>query len=237
MTAAPASASRTGEKDTLEFWAPRRALTLDAARKHSVRVRFARRVLILAAAALAGSLVWYFVAAPKQITPTDSPDETVKMVNPIYKGRTADGLAYRITASDAVRFIDSPDEVQLSAPVLNFRRNAGAQESVLLAEQGIYNTQAQILELRQNVDLSTDNGYACQTSHARVDVSGKRIEGDEAISCQGAFGQAGGNAYEINEAYTEYVFKNGITARINPKVTDQVLAGADNAGTDKERED
>jgi len=162
-------------------------------------------------------LLWYFVNAPKSMPSEDNPDETVKMIGPVYKGRTSDNLPYRITADEAVRFIQNPDETKLVNPVLNFLRSSGAEESIVLAASGLYNAETQVLELRTDVNLKTDDGTVCKTTHARIFVKVKRIEGAEPIDCAGGFGRARGNAYEINENYTEFVFKQGMTAHIMPE--------------------
>lgn len=223
MTVSSLHNNPNGDGHALQFWEPRRALTLDAARRHSAFVRQARYVLIGFAVLLAAMLAWYFIQAPKPIPPTDNPEETVKMVNPVYKGRTSDGLPFRLTASDAVRFVKDPDEVKLSDPVLNFLRSDSVTESVIVAASGVYDSANQVLELNRDVNLETDDGYTCDTSHARVFVKGKRIEGDEPIACTGEFGVASGNAYEINDNYTEYVFKNGMKARIVPEKAEEAL--------------
>ena len=220
----------------LQFWEPRRALTLDAARKHSIFVKRARYALIGFALLLAGMLAWYFFTAPPPIPPSDNPEETVKMVNPVYKGRTSDGLPYRLIASDAVRFVQNPDDVNLTDPVLNFLRKEGVEESLINAASGQYDSAQQILELRENVTLKTDNGYVCTSSHARVFVKGKRIEGDEPISCSGDFGVVSGQAFEINDNYSEFVFKNGMTGRIIPENADQVLTPDDDPANTEGRQ-
>ena len=212
---------------TSQFWEPRRTLTLDAARRHSAFVKLVRRVLVGLSGLLVAALLWYFVNAPKSVARPDNPDETVKMVNPIYKGRTADGLPYRITSNEAVRLVGNPDEVNLSSPVLNFFREEDAGKSVVLAATGIFNSKDQILELSEDVNLNTDDGYNCLTGHARVFVKGKRIEGDQEILCTGDFGRASGHAYEINDSYTEFVFKDGMTARLNPEKADEVFVPTD----------
>ena len=206
----------------LAFWEPRRALTLDAARRHSAFIRYARLVLIGFSGLLALLLLWYFINVPKPQQQPDNPDETVKFINPIYKGRTADGLPYRISADEAVRFIQTPDDTKLLNPVLNFLRERDAKESIVLALNGLYNAETQELVLRQDVHLQTDDGYDCKTSHARIFVKDKRIEGDEAIACSGSFGSAQGNAYEINDDYSEFVFKGGMTAVIIQEKTEEV---------------
>lgn len=226
MSITSVNETNNGDGHALQYWEPRRALTLDAARRHSVIVRRARYFLLGFAFLLVAMLVWYFINAPKPMTPTGNSEETVKMVNPVYKGRTSDSLPYRINADEAIRYFARPDEVNLLNPVLNFLRTEGAAESVIVAASGLYNNTDQVLELRQEVQLDTDNGYRCKTSHARVFVKGKRIEGDEPIECSGDFGAVSGNAFEINEEYTEFVFKNGMSGLIIPDETDD-LFGSD----------
>jgi len=211
----------------LAHWEPRHVLSLDAAKRHSSFIQNARLVLVAFSGILLLILLWYFISAPKPRPQEDNPDETVKMINPVYKGRTADNLPFRITADEAVRFLQSPDDTKLLNPVLSFLRSSEVEESMVLALTGLYNSETQVLELRQEVHLKTDDGYDCQTSHARIFVKGKRIEGDEAISCTGQFGRVAGAAYEINDNYSEFMFKGGMTALIVPKKTNGALVPAD----------
>ena len=216
------SLSRNGH--ALAHWEPRHALSLDSARRHSLFIRKARLALMVFSSILILILLWYFISTPKPKPPEDNPDETVKMVNPVYKGRTADNLPFRITADEAVRFIQNPDETKLVNPVLNFLRSSEAKESQVLALTGLYNSETHVLELQQDVHLNTDDGNDCSTSHARIFVKEKRIEGDEAIACTGKFGRVAGSSYEINDNYAEFVFKGGMTARIIPETIDDIIA-------------
>jgi len=230
MTTASAETQKTtqgGNGHALAHWEPRHVLSLDAAKRHSAFIRGARLVLMVFSGVLLLVLLWYFISTPKPKPQEDNPDETVKMINPVYKGRTADNLPFRITAEEAVRFIQKPDETKLVNPVLNFLRSGVVDESIVLALTGLYNSETQVLELHQDVHLKTDDGYDCKTSHARVFVKGKKIEGDEAIACTGRFGRVEGNAYEINDNYAEFVFKGGMTALILPEQADEVLTPAD----------
>ncbi len=215
--------NQTRNGHALAHWEPRHALSLDAAKRHSVFIRYVRFVLMGFSGFLVLVLLWYFISTPKPKPQEDNPDETVKMINPVYKGRTSDNLPFRITAAEAVRFLQQPDETKLVNPILNFLRSGGAEESMVLALTGLYNSETQVLELNQDVNLKTDDGYDCKTGHARVFVKGKRIEGDMAIACTGNFGQVSGNAYEINDNYAEFVFKNGMTALIIPEKADDAL--------------
>lgn len=228
MTTTGAQNNQSGKTpDTgIEAWMPQRAMTLDAARRHSSFVRGARRVLFVSAASLVGVLGWYFVNAPETLTPTASATESVKMVNPIYKGRTLDGLGYRIAADVATRYTQNADELKLAKPILSFSRIHGAQDSIVYADIGVYNNKTQVLELQDNVLLNTDDGYLCNTNQSRVFVKGKRIEGEKTIDCMGSFGTTSGNAYEISDKYSQLVLKEGMKARFVPDQEQADLRGA-----------
>jgi len=136
------------------------------------------------------------------------------MISPKYRGRTTDGLPFFLTADTAVRTLANRDEVELENPILEFIRENGAEASLVVAETGTYDDVNKILNLRTAVNLNTDDGYSCKTTHARIFARDKRIEGDERIECDGSFGIVNGNAYEINDNYKVFVFKNGMDAII-----------------------
>ncbi len=201
----------------LAIWAPKGTLSLAHAHRHTRFVRRLRLVLIGLSVSLLAALAWFFLSVPKTALPVENTGETVKMIHPVYQGRTSDGLPYRIIADEAVRLIKAPTQTQLVSPILNFLREKGAKESRITARTGSYNAETQVLELHQNVHLKTDDGNDCRTSHARIFVKAKRVEGDEPIRCTGSFGKIFGNAFEINDDYKEFVFKDGTKMHLTPE--------------------
>lgn len=220
--------------EALGLWEPKRTLTLEAARRHSARIKFLRQLLIALAVLLVLALVWQFATRQSSFIQEDNPEETVKMINPRYSGRTKDGLPYKLTAKFATREVQSDSLVKLTEPVLHFMRDKGAEESMVIAKSGTYDDVNQVLDLRTEVDLKTDDGYHCITTHARVFTKEKRIEGDERIECTGNFGEANGNAYEILDDYKIFVFKNGMDAVIKRTVQSEENEIEDAIGTDLE---
>jgi len=200
--------------EALGLWEPKRTLTLEAARRHTDRVRRMRYVLMILAVAMIILLAVQFVAQPRPDILEDDPTESVKMVNPRYSGRTGDGLPFYLPADTATRRLADRDLVELDKPVLEFIRESGMESSFVVAKSGTYNDVKKILELVTDVNLETDDGYACQTTHARVFAQDKRIEGDAPIACQGNFGTVDGTTYTIEDNYRTFVFKDGMTALI-----------------------
>lgn len=210
--------------DALGLWEPKRSLTLEAARKHSARVRGLRKLLLAASAALVGFIGWQFINQPAGFKLVDNPSETVRMVNPKYSGRTRDGLPYYLTASAAVRSASTSTAVDLTAPVLNFYRAIGAEPSNVTAAEGVYDDVENILSLSDTVKLGTDDGYNCETNAAKIFTKDKRISGNAPITCLGSFGDVAGNSYTITEDYTVFTFADGMNATITRE-------GADDSGS------
>ena len=214
MNSAVISTDGHAASEALGLWEPKRTLTLEAARKHSARIKFMRRLLLTLCLGLAAYLIYEFATQSNTPFIEDVSTESVRMVNPKYRGRTTDGLPFYLTADTAIRTLANRNEVELQNPVLEFIREKGAQASIVIAETGTYDDLKKILNLRTAVDLNTDDGYNCKTTHARIFAKEKRIEGDERIECNGSFGVVNGNAYEINDNYKVFVFKNGMDAVI-----------------------
>ncbi len=215
MNSAAISSGDHQVSEALGLWEPKRTLTLEAARRHSKRIKLMQRVLMAVSACLVLYLVFQFATQGKTIIIEDNPTESVKMINPRYSGRTDDGLPFYLTALSATRMLTNRTEVMLEKPVLEFLRDNGASASFINADTGTYDDVNKVLNLRTAVDLKTDDGNFCVTTHARIFAREKRIEGDERIECKGNFGIVNGNAYEINDNYKVFVFKSGMDAVIN----------------------
>lgn len=217
VTTSPAhdnAANSHAVSDALGLWEPKRTLTLDAARRHSVRIRLFRKILITTAAGLVAVVAWQFINQPAGFDLVDNPEETVRMVNPKYSGRTADGLPYYLTAAEGVNHANTSTSFNLTSPVLNFYRVPGAEPSTVTALQGVYDDMEKILNLSDDVRLVTDDGYSCLTRESKIFTKDKRISGNAPISCTGSFGDVNGNSYTITQDYTAYTFADGMSATI-----------------------
>ena len=211
MTSTPTSHSAS---EALGLWEPKRTLTLDAARRHSARIKMIRRILIIISIIAAAIVVWNFSQRSSVVLQEINPTESARMGNPRFSGRTGDGLPYKLTAAQAVRLNNAANDIELEDPRLEFFREAGADTSLVLAKSGLYNDVTQILNLKTDVDLTTDDGNHCVTTHARIFTIENRLEGDEYIKCDGSFGVITGQSYDIFENYKTFKFKNGMTAQL-----------------------
>ena len=198
--------------EDLGLWEPKRTLTLEAALAHTKRIKVLRFLLIALSAVLVGVLIWQCLSDKGGTEPVNDPTESVKMVNPRYSGRTGDGLPFYLIADTAIRRRTDRNTVLLASPVLEFVRDAGVDVSTVISDTGSYNDMSKVLELETDVNLETDDGNTCDTTHARIFNVEKRIEGDKAISCFGEFGMVNGESYSIEDSYKTFIFKDGMTA-------------------------
>ena len=221
----PASERRVSED--LGLWEPKRALTLEAARTHTLRIKRLRYILVGLAAALIAVLIWQFMSDRRAPDWNNDPTESVKMVQPRYSGRTGDGLPFYLIADTAVRRMKTSNIITLENPVLKFNRDETVESSAVIAKDGSYNDIDKILDLRRDVNLETDDGNICDTHHARIFNIEKRIEGDEPIACIGEFGAVNGKSYAIENDYKTFIFKDRMTA----KLTQSETAAEDDEGS------
>jgi len=229
--AIPAAPDRRVSED-LGLWEPKRALTLEAARAHTRRIQLFRKILIGISAALIVVLIWQFMSDRGGFDPINDPTESVRMENPRYSGRTSDGLPFFLTSDTAIRRMADRNKVVLNQPVLEFIRDEGVESSFVVAKDGSYDDMDKVLELRTDVNLATDDGNECDTSHARIFNVEKRIEGDEAIDCVGSFGSVQGQTYAIENAYRTFIFRDGVVAKLTQAQDAAVEDGAFGFGGD-----
>lgn len=196
------------------LWEPRRTLTLEAARRHSQTIRVIRWGLIALCLALIGLLVYEFSGQDEPVIVEIETEGDIVMTNPRYNGKNDDGLPYDLIADQAIRLMGEENIVELVNPILEFYRTGGDERSIVIAKKGSYDDKNKILNLYTDVDLTTDDGNHCITTHARIFTQTKYIEGDDPIQCTGNFGEVNGNAYEIHDNYSRFVFKAGMDAII-----------------------
>ena len=213
----PSPISSMGSSESRVLWEPRRTLTLEAARSHTRRVRLFQLLLLGVAIACIGLLAREFASQETTVFENFDSTQSVKMENPRYSGRTEDGLPFYLTAKEAIRLSADDGKVDLVNPIMEFYRGSSTEKSVVVAKSGSYDDTKKILNLRADVELTTDDGNVCQTTHARIFAQTKIIKGDEPISCVGAFGSVKGNAYEILDNYETFVFKKGMSAIVEPE--------------------
>lgn len=202
---------------TPQFWEPSRTLTLSAAIRHTARIKALRYGCIAISGLIIATLFYFMIADNHEMSVVETPiTDSVRMTNPRYAGLDGDGNPYSLTAEYAVRAIDDPDAVRLVKPVLKFISEGGRDGSAILASEGVYAHKTQILDLQNDVNVRINSDTQCQTSHARILTLEKRVKGDAQIRCEGRFGRAQGQRFEIVDNYSRFIFSGEVKATLLP---------------------
>jgi lipopolysaccharide export system protein LptC len=207
-------------------WEPRRALTLNAARRRTAFVRLLRFGFMAAAAAIVAllivQLVWGGTGGPTDAPPVVGED--VRMINPSFYGRDENLTPYAVTADVAIRRRSGPGTTDLEQPRLNYDfLNVGDEASRVVAETGAYDPEARILDLFTNVNLQTEEGYTFNSEHARVFLNEERVAGEEPVEGTGPMGTIRADRFEIRDGGQHVIFEGRVRARIIQDRTTQVI--------------
>lgn len=216
---APAAAGLEALKPAAHgSWEPRRVLTLSAARRRTAFVRGMRIAFTIAALAIIATIaVQLFM---QTLQPSAGPPEAVgtdvRMINPRFTGRDQNLTPYVLTADSAVRRRASEDGLtDLERPQLEYDFLAETSDgSNVLAEQGVFDPTNRILELRTDVNFSTNGGYSFATSQARIYLRDEYVIGEEPVDGTGPIGRIRADRFELRDGGDHVIFEGRVRARI-----------------------
>jgi lipopolysaccharide transport protein LptA len=167
---------------------------------------------------LSGSVAFFIVRSALNPLPAIDPSSVggqIRMVNPRFTGRDADGTPYEITAQAAERPDAAADVTELTAPQLKFS-DPDAPSAVVDATRGLFDQAAQTLDLLNGVSFRTDNGYEFESEHARAYVEDGRVVGDRMIMGAGPLGSIQAQGFEILDGGDKVIFSGDVKARLYP---------------------
>src|SRR5205807_1269736 len=103
---------------------------------------------------------------------------------------------YIVTASVGRQVPDRQDLMSLEAPRADVKTHSGA-DIVVTAATGIYQAQAQLLDLFGEVTLAHQNGTRFITDSARVDVASNTAEGSDQVVGKGPSGDVKAEGFRV----------------------------------------
>jgi lipopolysaccharide export system protein LptC len=129
----------------------------------------------------------------------------LRMLNPRYVGTDRLGRPYVVTAAAGHQVPDQQDLMSLESPRADMKSHGGAQ-IVLTADTGIYQSQAQLLDLFGNVTLAHENGTRFVTNTGRLDIGHNAAEGNDAVEGHGPSGDIRSQGFRIYDKGDTVVF-------------------------------
>jgi lipopolysaccharide export system protein LptC len=120
----------------------------------------------------------------------------LRMVTPRYAGLDRYNRPYAVTAAIGRQVPDRNDVMALERPQAVMIVHGGASV-VVTAATGIYQSQAQLLDLFDDVNLVHQDGTRFVTRRAHLDVSDNTAEGHEPVEGHGPSGDITGEGFRI----------------------------------------
>ena len=146
----------------------------------------------------------------------------LRMINPRYSGADHLGRPFVVTAAIGRQVPDRQDLVSLETPRAEMKTHRGSDIAVAAAT-GIYQSQAQLLDLFGQVTLEHQNGTRFVTDTARIDVANNAAEGGDPVAGEGPSGNIKAEGFRILDKGDTIIFTGK---------SDMLLKGA-KAGTEK----
>ena len=120
----------------------------------------------------------------------------LRMVNPRYGGLDRYSRPYVVTAAIGRQVPDRNDVMALERPKAVMTVHGGASV-VLTAATGIYQSQAQLLDLFADVNLIHENGTRFVTQRAHLNLSDNSAEGHDPVEGHGPSGDITGEGFRV----------------------------------------
>jgi lipopolysaccharide export system protein LptC len=140
----------------------------------------------------------------------------LRMLNPRYAGTDRLGRPYLVTAAVGHQVPDRQDLMSLEQPRADIKSHSGA-DIVVTADTGVYQSQAQLLDLFGHVILTHENGTRFVTNTARLDNAHNAAQGDDSVDGHGPSGDIKSQGFRIYDKGDIVIF----TGR-----SDAILRGA-----------
>jgi lipopolysaccharide export system protein LptC len=202
-------------------WTASRRTDVDSAvrsaGRHSTLVRLMRIVLPIAVIGGLTALVLFTYFKPMQIfekMPSVSGKLAVQgskitMELPRIAGFTRDSRAYELNAETAVQDISKPDVIELQ----NLRAKMELQDKdvvLMTANSGTYNTKADKIILRDQIVITSQQGYKAMLREAAVEMKKGNVVSEQPVEIALPNGMLRANKLEIFDSGDLIRFDNGV---------------------------
>ena len=198
----------------MEIWGPRRATSLKEARQRTALVHILRLLFTIGAVLSAGWLLGTVIESTLREKGAGAPPTglSVTVLAPRFEGFDANDRPYSLTAETARRRRENVSLVDLVNPRLE-----DAASTVVQAREGVWNADAEVLDLMGDVVMTDAAGYTFTSQKTRMFVKDNRVEGQEPLNGVGPIGEARADAYDVLDNGNRIVLKGNVWTRFQAK--------------------
>ena len=186
------------------------------------------RVLRYALPAIAALMIGLVVAWPQLIgsgagliAPMLAPEQlngidVMRMNNPRYVGRTSDAEPFEVSAASAYLDPAEPDRIHLERVAADIAI-AGRRDIHLLAAAGVYDRDADDVDLSGGIELTTSDGYRFETPSALLNLERGSVLGPEPIAGAGPSGTIAADRFEFRDGGDHLRFMGRVRVTLHPR--------------------
>ena len=193
------------------------------AKRHSGRVRLLRRAVPAVVIAALATIVVASVFNPFRILsklPLDIGGLAVQgtkitMESPHLSGFTTDQRPYELWAKSATQDVADPNNVELHE--LRAKVQMEDKTGVTMdARNGLFDSKAQLLDLKDDIFLQSTTGYEARLTQASVDLGAGSVSSDEPVAVKLLNGTLDAKNLRITEGGALVKFDGGVTMVLIP---------------------
>jgi lipopolysaccharide export system protein LptC len=184
--------------------------------QHSMRVRMVRRSIPVACMlGVFGPLVWAFVSpfsgtsANVQVGAVSMSGSKITMEAPKLSGFRKDQKSYVVTAREAVQDIRTPTVVELNQLVGRLEQERGSYARVT-SDWGRFDQSAEMLDLKGNVKIRTDDGNEVDMRSAKIEMKSGRVISTEPVDVRSKSGTISAERVELKDNAKIIIFEGNV---------------------------
>ncbi len=191
------------------------------AQRHSLLVSAMRYALPLAAIAVAGTYGFLVLQKsgwgtgfPQPATPNLIQPENLTMDNPSFDGFNADGGKYRVNARTAQQDFKNTHLITLN-DIDGVMNDANKLRTDLKAKRGQFNSQTNVLELQDQVDVWATGGMRARLKNATIEIKENVITSNDPVEVEMTAGTVNANSMTLRYKAKEVTFAGSVLTRLN----------------------
>ena len=135
--------------------------------------------------------------------------DDLRMVSPRISDVDEKGQPYTMNATSAVQDADNPALIHLENVEGDLVSESQTSWTAVTSNKGLLNTDEEWIDLEDNVQLVTDDGFRFQGELVRVNLDTGDISSDQLVYAQGPEGTAEGGGLRVTESGDRVTLING----------------------------
>jgi lipopolysaccharide export system protein LptC len=140
----------------------------------------------------------------------------INMEKPHIGGFTRDGRPYDLTARSAAQDLANPGVLELT-DILAHVTMQDHSTLELRAASGVYDTKADLMDLKTNVVIITSTGYTVHMDEAKVDNKAGRVVSNHPVAVTMTTGTIDANGLEVVDNGDVIRFTGGVATHLVPQ--------------------